>query len=111
MARNKVSLDAIDSILLGGADSATENSPEETASTKRKRTKVGRPKEENYESRTFRVKKELVQKLRIIATREGRLQKDILDYALESVIARYEGKHGVIDISKDYGKKGVADIF
>lgn len=42
---------------------------------------------------------------------EGRLQKDILDFALGNVIARYEEKHGVIDISKTYGKKGVADIF
>jgi hypothetical protein len=105
----KVSLEAIDSIL-GGAEEPQE-STERTETPKSKKASKGRPREEDYEARTFRVRKELVQKLRIIATLEGRLQKDILDFALESVIARYEEKHGTIDVSKSYGRKGVSDIF
>lgn len=107
MSKKKVSLEAIDDIL--GTGEPQESNVETT--TEQKQARPGRPKEEEYESRTFRVRKELVQKLRIISMTEGRLQKDILDFALGSVIARYEEKHGAIDISKTYGKKGVADIF
>lgn len=110
MSKKKVNLSVIDDIL-GGAEDPQDNSKQVEISTEDQKARPGRPKEDEYESRTFRVKKELVQKLRIIATREGRLQKDILDYALENIITRYEEKHGVIDISQNYGKKGVADIF
>lgn len=109
MSKKKVSLEAIDDIL--GTGEPQENNESVETTTRKKYAKPGRPKEEEYESRTFRVRKELVQKLRIISMTEGRLQKDILDFALGNVIARYEEKHGVIDISKTYGKKGVADIF
>ena len=108
MSKKKVSLDAIDSILGTGAEEPQSN---EVVETSTKQEKKGRPREDDYEARTFRVKKELVQKLRIIATKEGRLQKDILDFALESVIARYEEKNGVIDISKSYPKRSLEDIF
>jgi len=110
MSKKKVNLEAIDSLLETGAEEPQSNEQVET-STKQNRAKKGRPREDDYEARTFRVRKELVQKLRIIANKEGRLQKDILDYALESVIARYEEKHGVIDISKSYSKKSLEDIF
>ena len=107
--KKKVSLEAIDNILGGTEDPQESN--ENVEPKKQPKAKGGRPREDDYEARTFRVRKELVQKLRIIATMEGRLQKDILDFALESVIARYEEKHGVIDISKTYGRKGVSYIF
>lgn len=109
MGKKKVDLEAIDN-LLGDTEKIQEGNASVETSTKEK-ARRGRPKEEEYEARTFRVRKELVQKLRIISTLEGRLQKDILDYALETIIARYEKKHGVIDIRKNYGSKGVADIF
>lgn len=68
----------------------------------------GRPKGEEYEARSFRVKKEHFAKMRIIAAKEGLMLKDILDYALESVVAKYESKHGVIDTSQIKEQK--ADI-
>ena len=111
MNKKKVSLDAIDNILGGANEHQDSNEHVETSTPIRKKQHKGRPKEEDYEAKTFRVRKELVQKLRIISSREGRLQKDILDFALETVISRYEEKNGVIDISKSYGKKGVSDIF
>lgn len=110
MSKKKMDFSVIDDIL-GGAEEPQDNSKQVETSTEESKARPGRPKEDDYESRTFRVRKELVQKLRIIATTEGRLQKDILDYALETIITRYEEKHGVIDISQSYGKKGVADIF
>jgi hypothetical protein len=110
MSKKKVSLEAIDSILGTGAEEPQSNEVVET-STKQEKAKRGRPRVDDYEARTFRVRKEVVQKLRIIANREGRLQKDILEFALDNVIARYEEKNGVIDTSRDYSKKSLEDIF
>lgn len=111
MSNKKVSMDAIDSILGGATVSQESTEHTETSTAANKATKRGRPREEEYEARTFRVKRDLVQKLKIIALKEGRLQKDILDYALESTIARYEQKHGAIDVSKEYGKRNLEEIF
>ena len=75
------------------------NDKSEVVYPEQKRAK-GRPKGEEYEARSFRVKKEHFAKMRIIAAQEGIMLKDILDYALESVIAGYESKHGEIDTSQ-----------
>jgi len=105
MSKKKVDLSVFDNIL-GGED--TQENVETTATKTKEKPE---PKEEDYENRTFRVRKEYVQKLRIISTLEGRKQKDILDFALGYVIERYEKKNGVIDISKTYESKGIEDIF
>ncbi len=107
MAKNKVNLDVIDNIL-GGSEEPQE-SKKQAASTETTRRGKGRPREDGYEARTFRVKTELVQKLKIIALKEGRLQKDILDFALESAISRYEEKHGVINV--EYEQRSLDEIF
>ena len=108
--KQKVDLSVFDNLLGGEEPQESNEHVEASAPTTRKKEKP-EPRGEDYENRTFRVRKEFVQKLRIISTREGRLQKDILDFALENVIARYEEKHGVIDISKTYSKKSLEDIF
>lgn len=99
--KKRPSLDAIDSIL--GGTNETE--------TVQEAPRVGRPRQEEYECRTFRVRRDLVKKLRIIAVKEGRLQKDILDYALETAISKYEKKHGEIDTSKDIPTGNIKEIF
>jgi hypothetical protein len=73
----------------------------------------GRPKEDEYEARSFRVKKEHFAKIKIIAAREGLMLKDILDYALESIIDGYEKKKGEkIDISQATEQKtNLKEIF
>jgi len=106
MSKKRPNLGTIDNLLVGEEPQGVVE--EQAAPAKRKK---GRPKEEEYEARTFRVKKELVQKLRIIALKEGCLQKDILDFALESTIARYEKKNGTIDVSDNIGQKNIKDIF
>lgn len=79
------------------------------ATTKRGK---GRPKLEDYERRTFIVRKDLFLKLNLIAAKERILQKDILEVALEDTIARYEAKHGELDISTAAEpKKDIRDIF
>lgn len=75
------------------------NNKSEVVYPAQKRAK-GRPKGEEYEARSFRVKKEHFAKMRIIAAKEGLMLKDILDLALERVIEGYESKHGEIDTSQ-----------
>ena len=84
----------------------------EAAAPTQKRGK-GRPKEDEYEARSFRVKKEHFAKIKIIAAREGLMLKDILDYALESIIDGYEKKKGEkIDISQATEQKtNLKEIF
>ncbi len=72
----------------------------------------GRPKMEDYERRTFIVRKDLFCKLNLIAAKESLLQKDIIEFALENAIERYEKKHGELDISNVAGhKRNVNDVF
>lgn len=75
-------------------------------------TESASPKTENYERKTFMVRKDLFSKLNLIAAKESILQKDIIEFALETAIARYEKKHGELDISKMKGqKRDVSQIF
>ena len=110
MSKKKVDLSVFDN-LLGGEEPQESNEHVEAPATTTRKKEKPEPREEDYENRTFRVRREYVQKLRIISTLEGRKQKDILDFALRNVIERYEEKNGVIDISRAYESKGVEDIF
>ncbi len=112
MKDKKTSLQAIDSIL-GEEENQQESNnivvPAPTvASPKRGR---GRPKDDDYEARTFRVRRDLAEKIRIISDVEGRKQKDIMEYALNLIITKYEDKHGKIDITKEYHKNSIENIF
>lgn len=87
------------------------NDKSEVVYPEQKRAK-GRPKGEEYEARSFRVKKEHFAKMRIIAATEGLMLKDILDLALERVIDSYESKHGEIDTSQVKDQKAdIGDLF
>jgi hypothetical protein len=107
---SKKKFEVIDSIL--GETEESQNEEQKTATAgaaaPAQHRGKGRPKGEEYEARSFRVKKEHFAKMRIIAAKEGLMLKDILDYALESVVAKYESKHGVIDTSQIKEQK--ADI-
>ncbi len=95
--------------ILGGEAPQGVKEPEAAASQQPEKRGKGRPREDGYESRTFRVKTEHVQKLKLIALKEGRLQKDILDFALESIISRYEEKHGALNV--DYEPDKIENLF
>lgn len=99
---SKKKFEVIDSIL--GETEESQNEEQKTATAgaaaPAQHRGKGRPKGEEYEARSFRVKKEHFAKMRIIAAQEGIMLKDILDYALKSVIAGYESKHGEIDTSQ-----------
>ena len=85
-----------------------QQQPQGASETKRGQ---GRPKSEGYERRTFIVRKDLFSKLTLIAAKEGILQKDILEVALEDAIGKYEAKHGELDISRKEEKRNIRDIF
>ena len=97
----------IDDIL--GNDEPIESSVSEEQPVVKK--KAGRPRVAEYESRTYRVKKDVVVKLKVLSQTMGKSQKDILDYALEEMISRWEAKNGVIDTSKLEGKNEIKDFF
>ena len=99
MSKKQIATDYFDSVMGGGEAPQVKN--EEAASQEPEKRGKGRPREDGYESRTFRVKTEHVQKLKLIALKEGRLQKDILDFALESIITRYEAKHGALNVDEE----------
>jgi hypothetical protein len=99
----------IDSIL-GDEQQQPQGASETKAEATPKRGK-GRPKSEGYERRTFIVRKDLFSKLTLIAAKEGILQKDILEVALEDAIGKYEAKHGELDISRKEEKRNIRDIF
>lgn len=98
----------IDDIL--GNDEPLESSVNEQQ-TETPKKKVGRPRVAEYESRTYRVKKDVVAKLKVLSQTMGKSQKDILDFALEELIARWEAKHGEIDTSKLTDGSEVKDFF
>lgn len=99
MSKKQIVTDYFDNVMGGGEAPQVKN--EEAAPQEPEKRGKGRPREDGYESRTFRVKTEHVQKLKLIALKEGRLQKDILDFALESIITRYEAKHGALNIDEE----------
>ena len=87
--------------MLGDTEENQNKTVETSAAAHKQQRGKGRPKEDEYEARSFRVKKEHFAKIKIIAAREGLMLKDILDYALESIIDGYEKKKGEkIDISQ-----------
>ena len=99
MSKKQIATDYFDSVM-GGSEAPKVGNEAAAPQEPEKRGK-GRPREDGYESRTFRVKTEHVQKLKLIALKEGRLQKDILDFALESIITRYEAKHGALNVDEE----------
>lgn len=99
MSKKQIATDYFDSVMGGGEAPQVKN--EAATSQEPEKRGKGRPREDGYESRTFRVKTEHVQKLKLIALKEGRLQKDILDFALESIITRYEAKHGALNVDEE----------
>ncbi len=111
----KKNLEIIDGIL-GDKEPEQEQhkaeAPAASTGTATGQRPVGRPREDEYEARSFRVRKDLFAKLSLIAARERVKQKDILNMALEDVIAKYEAKNGALDISQATEKKtNVREIF
>lgn len=107
MSKKKEEVNNYFDSIMGGVK--TVDGEQEAAPQEPQKRGKGRPREDGYESRTFRVKTEHVQKLKLIALKEGRLQKDILDYALENIISRYEEKHGALNVNFEQEK--IENIF
>ena len=105
--------DPINDILNGGAAAPQSNEQEATTSKEPKR-RVGRPKkdrsnESESEPRTYKLKTEILQKVKLISLKEGISQTEVLEYALTQLIDRYEKKHGTLEV--DITPKSFEEIF
>lgn len=80
---------------------------EETTTSQEPKRKVGRPKkdrsqesESENEARTYKLRSDLLQKLKLISIKMGRNQTEIVEYALTELIDRYEKKNGSLDVTE-----------
>ena len=80
---------------------------EETATSQESPKKVGRPKkdrsqesENETEPRTYKLKNEILQKVKLVALKTGRTQTEVVEYALTELIERYEKKNGILDVTE-----------
>ena len=80
---------------------------EETTTSQEPNKKVGRPKkdrsqesENETEPRTYKLKNEILQKVKLVALKTGRTQTEVVEYALTELIERYEKKNGILDVTE-----------
>jgi hypothetical protein len=80
---------------------------EETATSQESPKKVGRPKkdrsqesENETEPRTYKLRNEILQKVKLVALKTGRTQTEVVEYALTELIDRYEKKNGILDVTE-----------
>lgn len=106
--------DPINDILNGGAEAPQSNEREEVTTSQESKRRVGRPKKDKSlqpegEHRTYILKTEILQKLKLISLKEGLSQTEVVEYALTQLIDRYEKKHGILDV--DVPQKSLDEIF
>ena len=106
--------DPLNDILNGGAEAPQSNEREEATTSQEPKRGVGRPKKDKSkqpesEHRTYILKTEILQKLKLISLKEGLSQTEVLEYALTQLIDRYEKKHGTLDVAET--PKSLEEIF
>lgn len=106
--------DPINDILNGGTETPQSNEREEATTSQEPKRGVGRPKKDKSkqpesEHRTYILKTEILQKLKLISLKEGLSQTEVLEYALTQLIDRYEKKHGTLDVAET--PKSLEEIF
>jgi hypothetical protein len=108
---DKEDLEALFSGFTGPEDDDTSPSEDVKATKPKEKKKKGRPKtaKESEEVHLCTiVDKELLWKIRTIATREGLQIKDVIGAAFTKAVKSYERKHGTIE---DDGKTKLSDLF
>lgn len=84
------------------------HAPKPKVKDKKKKGRPKQAKESKEEHLCTIVDKEILWKIRTIATREGLQIKDVIGAAFTKAIKSYEHKHGVIE---DDGKTKLSDLF
>lgn len=94
-----------------GKDPKEPQSSEQEANTttQEAKRKVGRPKkdksqenenENETEPRTYKLRNEILQKVKLISIKTGRSQTEVVEFALMKMIENFEEKNGTLDIKE-----------
>lgn len=99
--------DPINDILDAKPEAPQTYEGEETTTSQEPKRKVGRPKkdrsqesENETEPRTYKLRNEILQKVKLISLKTGRSQTEVVEYALTELIDRYEKKNGILDVTE-----------
>lgn len=83
------------------------NEQEVTTTTQETKKKVGRPKkdksqesENETEPRTYKLRNEILQKVKLISIKTGRSQTEVVEFALINMIKSFEEKNGTLDVEE-----------
>lgn len=83
------------------------NEQEVTTTTQETKKKVGRPKkdksqesENETEPRTYKLRNEILQKVKLISIKTGRSQTEVVEFALMKMIDSFEEKNGTLDVEE-----------
>ena len=99
--------DPINDILDAKPEAPQTHEGEETTTSQEPKRKVGRPKkdrsqesENETEPRTYKLRNEILQKVKLISLKTGRSQTEVVEYALTELIDRHEKKNGILDVTE-----------
>lgn len=97
--------DPINDILNGGAEAPQSNEREEATISQETKRRVGRPKKDKSlqtegEHRTYILKTEILQKLKLISLKTGRSQTEVVEFALTKMIDSFEERNGTLDVEE-----------
>ena len=83
------------------------NEQEVSTTTQEAKKKVGRPKkdksqesESETEPRTYKLRNEILQKVKLISIKTGRSQTEVVEFALMKMIDSFEEKNGTLDVEE-----------
>lgn len=83
------------------------NEQEVNTTTQEAKKKVGRPKkdksqesESETEPRTYKLRNEILQKVKLISIKTGRSQTEVVEFALMKMIDSFEEKNGTLDVEE-----------
>lgn len=100
-------IDPINDILDAKPEAPQTYEGEEATTSQEPKRKVGRPKkdrsqesENETEPRTYKLRNEILQKVKLISLKTGRSQTEVVEYALTELIDRYEKKNGILDVTE-----------
>jgi len=111
MATNKPNFkegtkNVFDSIINPTAQTVTPQEPEEP-----KKNPVGRPRNVGYSRTSVHLNDEQMAKVRYISGRDNVNQKDIIEYALQMFLDKYESIHGEVIVESKGAKRNVESLF
>ena len=100
--------DSLDALFTGLTGTPQEQKPTMAVSRPQRKAKKNKPRVMKEVRFCTIVSSRLLNKIRLIASREGLQIKEVVNAAFDKAIKSYERKHGVI---KDDGRSNVDNLF